>query len=378
MPSLWIQVNALFSNALPMSPGSMKFLDAYANAIQNREVQQPDVDWWKEVIEKYLQQAASNDMPVIRAAACDTFAYIPKDIFESFHYRYTRLSVALLFSLATDTDGHVRAAACRALGVFILYPSLRDDPMFVSEMAKTVLSHKEDKIVLVRVRSSWAIANLCDALLLESEKDSFNLREYISTSDWIDILTSATSAAMDNDKLRSNAVRAIGSLLRLTPKEYFENTRIMSLIANAMNSLVRNIETGPLKTRWNACHATSNMLSNPYFPIGYMKGGGLYPWTSLVYHALIQSLVQCKNFKVRINACLALNAPNHQSQYGDKLELIVDNILIAWDICQNNHEYKEIKYKEQLEEQIILTLEHMKPWLPSCYHESIKSRIATR
>ena len=54
----------------------------------------------------------------------------------------------------------------------------------------------------------------------------------------------------------------------------------MSLVLNAMDGLVKNIETGSLKTRWNACHATSNMLLNPNFPIGFMKEGGIYPLDS--------------------------------------------------------------------------------------------------
>lgn len=147
-------------------------------------------------------------------------------------------------------------------------------------------------------------------------------------------------------------MRAIGSLLRITPQEYYENTRIMSLVCNAMDGLVKNIETGSLKTRWNACHATSNMLLNEHFPIGFMKQGGIYPWTQSLFQALIQSLIHCKNFKVRINACLAMTTPLKRDQYGDKLPLIIKSILDAWDTCQENKEYKEIKYKNQLEQQV--------------------------
>lgn len=176
------------------------------------------------------------------------------------------------------------------------------------------------------------------------------------TAEWIEILGVVTAGALDNDKLRSNAVRAIGSLLRITPKEYYDNTRIMSLVRNAMDGLEKNIESGALKIRWNACHATSNMLLNDHFPIGFMDGGGVYPWTHTLYQSLIQSLLQCKNFKVRINACLALTTAKNQNQYGDKMTLIVKSILEAWEICQKNQEYKEAKYKQQLEKQVCLLL----------------------
>jgi hypothetical protein len=175
----------------------------------------------------------------------------------------------------------------------------------------------------------------------------------MSTTEWIDVLSTATAGSLDNDKLRSNAVRAIGSLLRITPQAYYENTRIMSLVKNAVHGLVKNIESGSLKTRWNACHATSNMLLNPHFPIGYIKQeGGIYPWTQTLFQSLIKALLQCKNFKVRINACLAITTPRQVDQYGDNLPLIIKSILEAWDICQQNQEYKEIKYKQQLERQV--------------------------
>lgn len=140
----------------------------------------------------------------------------------------------------------------------------------------------------------------------------------------------------------------------------------MSLVCNAMEGLVKNIETGSLKTRWNACHATSNMLLNPHFPIGFMEGGGIYPWTQSLFMALTQSLIHCKNFKVRINACLAMTQPNQREQYGDKLPLIVQSILDAWDICQMHNDYKEIKYKNQLQEQASLYIQLITPTLTHC------------
>ncbi|CEG82256.1 hypothetical protein RMATCC62417_16357 [Rhizopus microsporus] len=297
MPSLWNKLVSEFDHILPVSSASLKFFEAYAGAIaedvKDNQVKPEYVDWWRTIIERYSQQASTGS-PAIRVASCDCFASMSRDIFECLGYREQRLIVTLLYPLASDTDHNVRAAACRALGVFVLFPSLREDPLFVSDMMKAILEQRNDKIILVLVRSSWALANMCDALVLESEKEGFNLREYMSTSEWIDVLSYATSAATDNEKLRSNAVRTIGSLLRITPREYFENTRIVSLVSHAMDGLVKNIESGSLKTRWNACHAVSNVFLNPYFPIGYIEEGGgrVYPWTHDVYEALTQSLVE--------------------------------------------------------------------------------------
>ncbi|KAI8640594.1 armadillo-type protein [Parasitella parasitica] len=355
MPLLW-QKLVDTTCALPISAASLKFIESYATAIhESGDISPENVLWWQTIVESYLQKAATNqEMPSVRVAACDCFASMSKDIFESFHYRYQRLAITLIFSLASDADPNVRAAACRALGVFVLFPSLRDDPLFFSDMLKVILLQKDDKTILVRVRASWAIANLCDALVSENDNNaSFGFRDYMSTTEWIQVLEMSTNGSLDNEKLRSNAVRAIGSLLRVTPKEYYENTRIMSLVKNAMQGLEKNIEAGSLKVRWNACHATSNMLLNPHFPIGFIpKEGGIYPWTHTLYQSLIHSLLHCKNFKVRINACLALTTPKQRDQYGDKLVKIVESILEAWSVCEKNAEYKEIKYKQQLEQQV--------------------------
>ncbi|CAO3627309.1 unnamed protein product [Mucor fragilis] len=374
MPMLWQKLMEATSH-LSIFAASLKFMESYASAIhESGEFTQQNVAWWQTVIENYLQKAATNhQVASVRAAACDCFASMSRAIFETFHYRYQRLAVTLIFSLASDTDANVRAAACRALGVFVLFPSLREDPLFFSDMLKAILLQKDDKTILVRVRASWAVANLCDALVLESDTNpEFNLREYMSTTEWIQVLQVSTHASLDNEKLRSNAVRAIGSLLRITPKEYYDNTRIMSLVKNAMHGLEKNIEAGSLKIRWNACHATSNMLLNPYFPIGFIpKEGGVYPWTQTLYQSLIHSLLSCKNFKVRINACLALTTPKQQDQYGDKLTLIVKSIVEAWDVCQKNSEYKEIKYKQQLEQQIKHSLKCIQDWLPVQFKDKV-------
>ncbi|CEP10827.1 hypothetical protein [Parasitella parasitica] len=374
MPLLW-QKLVDTTSALPISAASLKFVESYATAIhESGDISSENVLWWQTIIESYLQKAATDqDTASVRVAACDCFASMSKDIFETFHYRHQRLAITLLFSLTSDADANVRAAACRALGVFVLFPSLREDPLFFSDMIKAALLQKDDKTILVRVRASWATANLCDALVLENDNNpDFDFREYMSTADWIQVLEMSTSGSLDNEKLRPNAVRAIGSLLRVTPKEYFENTRIMSLVKNAMQGLEKNIETGSLKVRWNACHATSNMLLNPHFPIGYSaKEGGIYPWTHTVYQSLIHSLLHCKNFKVRINACLALTTPKRQDQYGGKLVLIVKSILEAWDVCEKNTEYKEIKYKQQLEQQIKHSLRCIQDWLPVQFKDKV-------
>ncbi|KAF7722562.1 HEAT repeat-containing protein 6 [Apophysomyces ossiformis] len=382
----WSKINCCFEEALNDSDTSvrvaaLKFAESYGYAIDAAFTEEAEdiiqarhIAWWTLMLEKYIQQSSLDEAASVRMMTCDCIASMSKHVFSHFAPRYQRLSVTLLLPLASDQDANVRAAACRALGVFVLFPDLREDPLFVSDMAAAVLEQTKDKTVLVRVRASWAQGNLCDAMVLESEKEEFHLQEWIPVATWVQILENATAASLDNDKNTSwaNALChcpvkiQCSSLLRVTPKPFFESGRV--LIRNAMAGLIKNIETGSLKTRWNACHAASNMLRNPDFPIGRMERGGLFPWTNGLYSALCQSLTQCKNFKVRINACLALAAPMERDRYGDPRQLgaVVDGILTSWDACENEEtDYQEVRYKEQLKNQIVLALKHLYDWMPA-------------
>ncbi|KAI8099098.1 armadillo-type protein, partial [Halteromyces radiatus] len=322
--------------------------------------------WWMKILEKYIQQASIDTTPNIRVLACDCLATMAKAVFENFPVRYQRLAIALLLPLPDDEESQVRAAACRALGAFVLFPTLRQDTCFVSDMATVLLDRMEDQVILVRLRASWAQGNLCDALVIASDADGFDLREWISIPTWMKMTSTATSASLDNDKLRSNAVRAIGSLLRITPLNYFQDRHGMLLVRDALTGLVKNIESGSLKTRWNACHAASNALKNRHFPIGYRQqydqGGEMYkkedqqeyPWTRIVFQTLTNAL-QCKNYKVRINACLALATPHQRSFYGHHLVPIYHALMSAWSICHDPNattEYQEYKYQDQLKTQV--------------------------
>ncbi|ORY99820.1 armadillo-type protein, partial [Absidia repens] len=340
-------------------------------------IKQKCTKWWMVILEKYIQQASMETISAVRVLTCDCLSSIAKAVFERLPTRYQRLAMALLLPLPEDEESQVRAAACRALGAFVLFPSLREDTCFVSDMATAILDRMKDSVTLVRLRASWAQGNLCDALVIVSDAEDFNLREWVSIPTWMAILSTATSASLDNDKLRSNAVRAMGSLLRITPFDYFQDRHGMLLLRDAMVGLVKNIENGSLKTRWNACHAASNILKNDAFPMGFLhQGQGQqsdydengerygkqlqqqqeYTWTATVYCALIHAVTKCKNYKVRINACLALATPHRRSLYGRHLQTIFQAILSTWHTCHDPNitaDFQEYKYQEQLNHQVI-------------------------
>lgn len=94
--SLWERLKDQFKP----SAASFKFAEAYASAIGSKaEVQQSDVMWWQTMMEKYLQQACSDEVAAVRAAACDCFASMSKGIFEQYHVSYYLDGIACFITL---------------------------------------------------------------------------------------------------------------------------------------------------------------------------------------------------------------------------------------------------------------------------------------
>ena len=75
--------------------------------------------------------------------------------------------------------------------------------MFTSDVALAMLQHMDDKSLFVKVRASWTLANLCDALVLEHQNnEDFSIKDTLSLELWCKVTSAAASAANDNDKVR--------------------------------------------------------------------------------------------------------------------------------------------------------------------------------
>ncbi|CAO3628299.1 unnamed protein product [Cunninghamella blakesleeana] len=389
IPDLWEQLAPSFELAINHTESSIRitvleFAESYSSSMAILFTEEDDINvdqlnkctsWWMIMLEKYIQKISMDPVGKVRSLACDCLATMAKNVFENLSNRYQKLSIALLLPLPDDGESIVRASACRALGVFVLFPSLREDACFVTDMAMAIIEKMNDDALLIRLRAGWAQGNLCDALVMTSEMDDFDFKDWISLDIWMKFISTATQASLDNDKLRSNAVRAIGSLLRITPRNFLDNRHSIQLVREVISSLAKNIETGSLKTRWNACHAASNLLLNPIFPIGYIEplsssSSSLkqqYGWTSTLYNSLIKALTKCNNYKVRINACLALATPKQIHFYGDCMQPIFQAILSTWHNCHDPNrsiEYQELKYHEQLKDQLKDAFKHFYDWVP--------------
>ncbi|KAF9119508.1 HEAT repeat-containing protein 6 [Mortierella sp. 14UC] len=327
-------------------------------------------DWWKDILERHILKVFSEESPSFKALGCDCISHISADALNGLPNRLEVLVMSLVLGTAMDENATTRAAACRAIGVFILFPSLREDCTSVVDLANTVLDLCRDPNLTVRIRASWAVGNLSDSLvLLKSNGRDDVLEEALTLSFWTKIMRTALAICQDNEKLKSNGIRAIGGLLRVTFEGILERER-HSLVKEAVYALIKHMEQGSLKGRWNACYAMQNVLLNPDFPIGstagtsYALDSDMVSWTNDVYGALLQAIQQSKNFKVRINACAALAVPKTRAKFGDQalFRNIVQVLMTAvqnLDLEQGQHEFGEFQYRGQLETKLLRCLDHL-------------------
>ncbi|KAF0524602.1 ARM repeat-containing protein [Gigaspora margarita] len=389
---LWEQLNILIERDLKCEDvnitASMMFLVEYARELaaacgsrqndaedgndeQTQQTKNLDLtkvsEWWTTVLVQHVQMATNDKCHAVRAHACDFLSYIPANIFSSLPTEKRNFCIKILLNFSKDESATVRAAACRGLGVYILFPSLQQDTKFASDMALTVIQQMSDQNLLVRVRSSWALGNLCDTMVILSNPSNViqgvtprnaNLNEFLINVLWAKIVKAGLSAASDNDKVRPNGVRTLGSIIHVLPTNFIIREE-RGLIKEVVMALIKNFESGSLKVRWNACYATSNMLRNPNFPIGQKTNN----WSVQLYDALIKAVQTSKNFKVRINASLALATPTTRDKYGDITTFIkiLQAVVTSLENIDNlaGTGFSEVKYQEQLKNQLLTTYQHL-------------------
>lgn len=73
--------------------------------------------------------------------------------------------ISLLSGSVYDTDHTIRAAAVRALAIYVMFPSMREDMCYVENTSEAIIRALQDGNMEVRVRTSWSLGIVSDALL---------------------------------------------------------------------------------------------------------------------------------------------------------------------------------------------------------------------
>jgi len=266
----------------------------------------------------------------------------------------------VMLGLARDEAPLVRATASRTLGVYITFQSLSSDALFVADVALALTDGLNDKNLNVRIRASWGLGNLCDALIGVSEDSAETAAlEDIPQDILVNVIKCAVRATRDNDKVRANAVRALGNFLRFAPAELLRAHD--ELVSSVFVTLMQHTTEGSVKVRWNACYALGNAFHNQamqHVTVSLQSRVGT-PFSEQIAASLAHVLCSATNFKVRINAASALSQMRARVAYGQKFAAVWRAVVEAVVSLDANQDPASYQYKNTLQDQLLATLQHI-------------------
>ncbi|KAG8588818.1 hypothetical protein GDO81_006113 [Engystomops pustulosus] len=271
--------------------------------------------FWNMILSGPLPGALQNEQhPTLQTSACDALSSVLPEAFTSLPDDRQILCITLLLGLNHSENPLVKAAAARALGVYILFPCLRQDVMFVADTANAILMSLNDKSPNVRAKAAWSLGNLTDTLIVNMESMGHTFQEEFSDLLLLKMLRSATEASKDKDKVKVMLFRALGNLLHFLQPYHIVKPRFS-------------------KTSWSAD----------------------------AYNALTTVVKSCKNFKVRIKSAMALSTPSSREQYGsiEQFGNIWNSLITALQKSEETEDFLEFKYCSSLRTQICQALIHL-------------------
>ncbi|ENN76052.1 hypothetical protein YQE_07425, partial [Dendroctonus ponderosae] len=306
-----------------------------------------------------------------RIPYCERWAAI---VWPAFHLPRNKqvLCIMLLFDCSKDEQGAVRSAAARALSVCTLHQSLQEDEGFIVDATLAILENFQDTHPIGRLKTSWSLGCLSDSLVLIHSAGQGGIPDAIL----LRLLRASVEGLSDrNYKVQSNVGRTLGNLLQLLDEKRLEDPQIQKVGGQAIEALVQTCGTSGTQSkvaRWNACYALANALQNP----ALFERVGATNWQGTVFSTLGGLVVGCKNFKVRINAALALSAPRKREHYGTSFIPLWAALLQALDQSQTIEDLAEYKHRDQLVEQICLCLGHLATLLQKVDLSPLEDRLA--
>ncbi|XP_053131596.1 HEAT repeat-containing protein 6 [Hemicordylus capensis] len=315
------------------------------------------VTFWTRMLNGPLPEALQNSQhPTLQTSTCNALSSILPEAFSTLPEDKQILSITMLLGLNHSENALVKAAAARALGVYVVFPCLRQDVMFVADAANAILNSLCEGSPNVRAKAAWSLGNLTDTLIINMELLGPHFQEEFSDLLLLKMLRAATEASKDKDKVKSNAVRALGNLLHFLQPAHVASPRFEQPIEESLQALIATVQSeATMKARWNACYALGNVFKNPALPLGEA------PWTAQVYQALTLAVQSCKNFKVRIKSAAALSVPRERKRYGspEQFSQVWGALVVALQRSEEAEDFLEFRYSASLRTQLCHALLHL-------------------
>ncbi|XP_059614918.1 HEAT repeat-containing protein 6 [Phlebotomus argentipes] len=311
------------------------------------------VELWLIVLPSVTEQLQGS-VVTIKIICCDALSNIGGHVYEALPRDKQFLVLSLLHGNTSNNETIVRASACRALSVFAQFPSLRDDLVFVENTAEMVADLVPVGEELSRVKAAWALGNITDIQHLKSDSPLDRLRDDLLMK----MLRISIGACEDQYKVRYNIVRAIGNLLFLVREDLLSQPAWQDLVRTVVECLIVNArDVKYTKVRWNACYALGNMMRNPCFYTD--TAVKRLNWQTRVFPTLCDLIVKNPNFKVRINATVALGTVPRREDYGQHFVGVWAALTQALEQADNLVDFTEYKHRDNLMDQLCLTLAHL-------------------
>ncbi|XP_010436900.1 PREDICTED: HEAT repeat-containing protein 6 isoform X2 [Camelina sativa] len=359
---------------------------------------QAGCEQWSEAIRKHIVLVLHHGSSVVRSTTVTCFAGITSTIFAAFSKQEKDFVTSSIIAAALhDKTPSVRSAACRAIGVISCFPETSLSAEIYEKFFIAVEANTRDSLTSVRITASWALANVCDSLRYRVDERSFEGLN--TTSQVLDALIQcALRLTEDGDKVKSNAVRALGSISKYVklrcmtcrksmdqdvlpfPHQHSSNSHHLSCagdtrwLERTVQAFLSCVTTGNVKVQWNVCHALSNLFSNETIKLQDMD------WAPSVFSILLLLLRDASNFKIRIQAAAALAVPGTPLAYGRSFPDVVKGVEHTLQSLHYDRETTptNFKYKRSLENQLTSTMLHLLSLVSSCHFEALTEFLSKK
>ncbi|KAJ7951176.1 HEAT repeat-containing protein 6 [Quillaja saponaria] len=372
------------------------------------------VEQWCEAIEKHMPLILLHSSAMVRAASVTCFAGITYTVFISLTREKEDFILSTVINAAIDDQvPSVRSAACRAIGIISCFPQVCQSREIFDRFIHAVEINTRDPLVSVRIAASWALANICDSV--RHSNDDFFLNKCTDSNAKSLLIVSLSECALrltkDGDKIKSNAVRALGYLSRIfkcttlsssedKPADYTGNRTEVSSPSSDMKvscgyessschlafledshrlermvqALISSVTTGNVKVQWNVCHALSNLFLNETLRLQDMD------WAPSVFSILLILLRNSSNFKIRIQAAAALAVPVSVFDYGQSFPDVVQGVehIIENLGADQISAPSSFKYRVALEKQLTSTMLHVLSLASSADHDLLRDFLVKK
>ncbi|KAL5833246.1 hypothetical protein ACOSQ3_016920 [Xanthoceras sorbifolium] len=371
---------------------------------EESKASQSGSEQWSETIEKHMPLILWHPSAMVRTASVTCFAGITSSVFFSLTKETQDFIISSLINAALhDAVPSVRSAACRAIGVVSCFPQISQSAVILDKFVHAVEINTRDPLVSVRIIASWALANICDSL--RHCIDDFPFKQSVDSNVNSQLMESLTECALhltkDGDKIKSNAVRALGNLSRFVKYTSSSGVHVKVIPASRdktgshengtnlhhpasldnlpwldriVQAFLSCVTTGNVKVQWNVCHALSNLFLNDTLRLQDMD------WAPSVFSVLLLLLRDSSNFKIRIQAAAALAVPASVHDYGKSFSDVLqglEHILENFGSVQSSAP-SSFKYRVALQKQLTSTLLHVLSFASSTDLQSLKDFLVKK